>query len=102
MNTRINIYYQYDDQEKNLGHIETIVFPDRDAIHFDSEKGLIELEPLKDYIGFPLSFIYEDGHIKRGTLTKVDTTNAIQSDGESRNVKALFIDWEEADDGQKE
>lgn len=94
MNPRINVYYTYDDEKENIGHIKTITFPDRDAVHFDEEKGTIDIDPLNDYKGYPISIHFDDV-TKRGVINKIDVTSATQEDGSVKDVKAIFIEWED-------
>lgn len=92
----IKIFYVYDDKENNLGHIDRIEFPDRDAIHFDHKSGTIDLTSLSDYRGFPLQF-HSDGEVKKAYIGEVGARTAKQANGEMKEVMGVDLTWEEED-----
>ena len=89
------MYYKYTDEKKSLGHIETIEFPDRDAVHFDKQAGVIDLDPLNDYFNHPMCMHYEDGKTRTAILKETYMTEAMQADGTMKVVKGFDLAWDD-------
>jgi hypothetical protein len=73
MENEFRIYYVTVDDKQ--GYVERIELPNGETVLFDQEKGCIDFEPMRPYIGSEFLY-FMDGDLK-GTkiLTGIDTTS---------------------------
>lgn len=81
-------------------HIQTIVFPDRAPEYYDPVLGKINVQGVKDYIGYPVCMHHPDGK-RYGTIRGVETREFTLQDGSVQSQDMIIIDWDD-EDGEKE
>lgn len=58
--TVIKLYWVSAPPGSTVGYIEKMILPNSNELHFNHEKGIIDLEPLTEFLNYPCE-LYKDG-----------------------------------------